>query len=125
MRPDQAEDEKLRTPADARDHYRASQRERLSPSGVVPCSACWGVLKRTEHPEYFNGFTSEGGACWTSSKAETLRVDSKEIARIIEKIAASPWLRTMEGIRWEYLPNDPVELPPNGGSESKKGVVGG
>lgn len=25
----------------------------------------------------------------------------------------------------ECLPNDQVELPPNGGSESKKGVVGG
>lgn len=38
MTPNEIEDEKLRTPADARDHYQASRRESLCPSGAVPCS---------------------------------------------------------------------------------------
>jgi hypothetical protein len=38
MRTDQAEDKKLRTPADARDGYQASQRAALCPSDATACS---------------------------------------------------------------------------------------
>ena len=77
--------------------------ERLAPATG---SACLGVLMRDEFPCYFNGFGSVGGASWISNRGSAMRIEAGEIETMIEKIAASPYLRTMAGLKWEYLPND-------------------
>ena len=73
----------------------------------------------------YMGEQYELAACDARSIAEQLSAAGVEVkvVDILETFRARYYNpKAVERLIW---PNDQVELPPNGGSESKKGVVGG
>lgn len=88
MRPDQAEDEKLRTPADARDHYKLSQRAALVPSDAAACSAV-ATIRRHKYPHEYIGWNMEHDSPkWTSDRLDAAPVPLEILISELNKIAA-------------------------------------
>lgn len=87
MRPDHAEDEKLRTPAEALDYYQASQRAAKVPSDVTPCSTLLDLAIEWEAQAEIH--ESEGDAdCGTGSDVPYAMASMlRDHARAIEAIA--------------------------------------
>lgn len=151
MRPDQAEDEKLRTPADARDHYQASEREALGPSDGTVCSASSVRVWRVSYdPNYGEYFVVEGNkeVRKTRANAELHAAAPKMLAALQSLIGVidSHDIQTedcdrrghlycdclqrarepaLDAIREALGQNAGVLAQPNGPSESKKDVPGG
>ena len=77
-------------------------------------------LRELELPPYPAGGTC---GCANLGKALSHIVAAQEAIRDLEK-QLGEWC-AMSATAYGSPSNDQVELPPNGGSESKKGVVGG